>query len=29
LIRDAHHVDRGYDGWVPKLRSLGADIERV
>jgi UDP-N-acetylglucosamine 1-carboxyvinyltransferase len=29
LIRDAHHVDRGYDAWVPKLRSLGADIERV
>ena len=29
LIRDAHHIDRGYDGWVPKLRSLGADIERV
>ncbi len=29
LIRDAHHVDRGYDGWVPKLRSLGAHIERV
>ena len=28
-IRDAHHVDRGYDGWVPKLQSLGADIERV
>jgi UDP-N-acetylglucosamine 1-carboxyvinyltransferase len=29
LIRDAHHVDRGYDGWVPKLQSLGAHIERV
>lgn len=29
LIRDAHHVDRGYDGWVPALRSLGADIQRV
>jgi UDP-N-acetylglucosamine 1-carboxyvinyltransferase len=29
LIRDAHHVDRGYDGWVEKLRSLGAHIERV
>jgi UDP-N-acetylglucosamine 1-carboxyvinyltransferase len=28
-ISDAHHVDRGYDGWVPKLQSLGADIERV
>ncbi|GMQ93624.1 MAG: UDP-N-acetylglucosamine 1-carboxyvinyltransferase [Acidimicrobiia bacterium] len=29
LIRDAQHIDRGYDDWVPKLRSLGADIERV
>ena len=29
VIRDAHHVDRGYAGWVPKLVSLGADIERV
>ncbi len=29
LIRDAHHVDRGYDDWVEKLRSLGAHIERV
>jgi UDP-N-acetylglucosamine 1-carboxyvinyltransferase len=29
LLRDAHHVDRGYDGWVPSLRSLGADIQRV
>ncbi len=29
VIRDAHHLDRGYDGWVPKLASLGADIRRV
>jgi len=29
LIRDAQHIDRGYDDWVPKLQSLGADIERV
>lgn len=29
LIRDAHHVDRGYDDWVPKLQSLGAAIKRV
>jgi UDP-N-acetylglucosamine 1-carboxyvinyltransferase len=29
LLRDVHHVDRGYDGWVPSLRSLGADIQRV
>jgi UDP-N-acetylglucosamine 1-carboxyvinyltransferase len=25
----AHHIDRGYDGFVDKLRSLGADIERI
>ena len=25
----AHHVDRGYDGFVENLRSLGAQIERV
>lgn len=24
-----HHIDRGYDGLVPKLVSLGADIRRV
>ena len=29
IIRDAHHVDRGYDGFVPKLASLGADIARA
>ena len=28
-ITDAHHVDRGYDGWVDKLASLGATIERA
>lgn len=28
IIRDAHHVDRGYDAFVPKLASLGATIER-
>ena len=28
-IRDAHHVDRGYDGFVDKLASLGADIRRT
>lgn len=25
----AHHIDRGYDGFVDKLRALGADIERI
>jgi UDP-N-acetylglucosamine 1-carboxyvinyltransferase len=28
-ISDVHHVERGYDSLVPKLRSLGARIERV
>ncbi len=28
-ITDAHHIDRGYDGFVSKLRSLGAEIERI
>jgi UDP-N-acetylglucosamine 1-carboxyvinyltransferase len=29
IIEDVHHVDRGYADFVPRLRSLGADIERV
>ncbi|MGI9584159.1 MAG: UDP-N-acetylglucosamine 1-carboxyvinyltransferase [Acidimicrobiia bacterium] len=28
LMHDAHHLDRGYDGFVPKLAGLGADIQR-
>lgn len=28
-VRDIHHVDRGYEAFAEKLRSLGADIERV
>jgi len=28
LIRDAEHIDRGYDGFVDVLDSLGADIDR-
>jgi UDP-N-acetylglucosamine 1-carboxyvinyltransferase len=28
IIRDAEHIDRGYDGFVDVLASLGADIER-
>lgn len=28
-ISDVHHVERGYEALVPKLRSLGARIERV
>ena len=27
-ISEVHHVDRGYDDLVGRLRSLGADIER-
>jgi UDP-N-acetylglucosamine 1-carboxyvinyltransferase len=27
MIRDVRHIDRGYDGLVKKLRSLGASIE--
>jgi UDP-N-acetylglucosamine 1-carboxyvinyltransferase len=29
IIEDIHHVDRGYADFVPRLQSLGADIERV
>ncbi len=29
IVRDVHHVDRGYADFVPRLQALGADIERV
>jgi UDP-N-acetylglucosamine 1-carboxyvinyltransferase len=29
LITDCHHIDRGYDDFVGKLRAVGADVERV
>jgi UDP-N-acetylglucosamine 1-carboxyvinyltransferase len=29
LVSGTYHVDRGYQDLVGKLRSLGADIERV
>ncbi|MBW3658475.1 MAG: UDP-N-acetylglucosamine 1-carboxyvinyltransferase [Actinobacteria bacterium] len=29
IVRDVHHVDRGYADVVPRLRSVGADVERV
>ena len=29
LIGDLHHIDRGYENIVAKLKNLGADIERV
>lgn len=28
-IRDVHHIDRGYEDLVGRLRALGADIERI
>ena len=28
VIRNAEHIDRGYDGFVPTLAALGADIDR-
>ncbi len=29
LVVGAGHVDRGYDGFVPKLAAMGADVSRV
>jgi UDP-N-acetylglucosamine 1-carboxyvinyltransferase len=29
VVSDAHHIDRGYDRFVEKLRALGADVERM
>jgi UDP-N-acetylglucosamine 1-carboxyvinyltransferase len=29
LVSDAHHIDRGYEDIVGKLRGIGADVERV
>ena len=29
VIGDIYHIDRGYEGFVEKLASLGADIQRV
>ncbi|MCC5946849.1 MAG: UDP-N-acetylglucosamine 1-carboxyvinyltransferase [Nitriliruptoraceae bacterium] len=29
IVRDVHHVDRGYAGFVSRLTALGADIERI
>jgi UDP-N-acetylglucosamine 1-carboxyvinyltransferase len=26
IVTDVHHIDRGYEDFVPKLKSLGADI---
>ena len=29
VVTDIHHIDRGYEGFVDKLRSLGAAVRRV
>jgi len=29
IIDRVYHIDRGYEGIVEKLRSVGADIERL
>lgn len=29
LVSEVHHIDRGYDSFIPDLQILGADIERV
>ncbi len=28
-VHDVHHIDRGYAGFIERLTSLGADVERV
>ncbi len=28
VVHDAEHVDRGYEGFIDKLRAVGADVER-
>ena len=28
IVADAHHIDRGYDRFVEKLRAIGADVKR-
>jgi UDP-N-acetylglucosamine 1-carboxyvinyltransferase len=29
VVSDAHHIDRGYEGFVEKLVGLGADVSRA
>jgi UDP-N-acetylglucosamine 1-carboxyvinyltransferase len=29
IVRDVHHVDRGYADWIPRLQALGANVDRV
>ncbi len=28
-VADVHHINRGYEGFVPKLKGLGAEVSRV
>jgi UDP-N-acetylglucosamine 1-carboxyvinyltransferase len=28
IVHEAHHIDRGYESFVPKLQGLGATVER-
>ncbi len=29
IVSEVHHIDRGYDSFIPDLQRLGADIERI
>jgi len=29
VVTQVHHIDRGYEGFVDKLRALGADVRRI
>ncbi len=29
IVRDVHHIDRGYARFIPRLQALGADVERI
>jgi UDP-N-acetylglucosamine 1-carboxyvinyltransferase len=29
IVRGVHHIDRGYEDFVGKLRAIGADVERI
>ncbi|MFW5933634.1 MAG: UDP-N-acetylglucosamine 1-carboxyvinyltransferase [Actinomycetota bacterium] len=29
VVRDVHHIDRGYAHFIPRLQALGADVQRV
>jgi UDP-N-acetylglucosamine 1-carboxyvinyltransferase len=29
IVSEAHHIDRGYEGFAAKLQALGADVTRA